>query len=75
MVVAKRQKRRKTHENGARENPWTGVRTSGETNTPLFGQPNLHRVGSRVGVRNKLIKGGSQDRLRPFLWGWPTLMR
>ena len=34
MVVAKRQRKGKTHENETKENPWTGVRTSGETNTP-----------------------------------------
>ena len=32
MAVAKRQRKGKGHENGAKENPWTGVRTSGETN-------------------------------------------
>ena len=31
--MAKRQRRKKACENGAKENPWTGVRTSGETNT------------------------------------------
>ena len=34
IAVAKRQRRKKSCENGAKENPWTGVRTSGETNTP-----------------------------------------
>ena len=33
MAVAKRQRREKACENGAKANPWTGVRTSGETNT------------------------------------------
>ena len=51
MVVAKRQKRKKARESGTRENPWTGVRTSGETNMRLFGHPNLHRAGSRGGER------------------------
>ena len=32
MAVAKRQRKGKAHENGTKENPWTGVRTSGETN-------------------------------------------
>ena len=34
MVVAKKQKRRKACENGARENSRTRVRTSGETKSP-----------------------------------------
>ena len=33
MAVAKRQRREKACENGAKANPWTGVRTSGETKT------------------------------------------
>ena len=33
MAVAKRQRKGKAHENGTKENPWTGVRTSGETNS------------------------------------------
>ena len=46
MVVAKRQRKGKAHENGTKGNPRTRVRTSGETNMPLCGQPNLHRAGS-----------------------------
>jgi len=34
MVVAITQRRRKACKNEAKENPWTGVRISGETNTP-----------------------------------------
>ena len=34
MVVAKRQRKGKAHENGTKGNPWTRVRTSGETNMP-----------------------------------------
>ena len=34
MVVAKRQRKGKARENGTKENPRTGVRISGETNTP-----------------------------------------
>ena len=30
----KRQRKGKAHENGTKENSWTGVRTSGETNSP-----------------------------------------
>ena len=32
--VAKRQRKGKAPENGTKENPQTGVRTSGEKNTP-----------------------------------------
>ena len=34
MVVAKRQRKEKTRENGTKWNPWTEVRTSAETNSP-----------------------------------------
>ena len=34
MVVAKRQRNEETCENGTKENLRTGVRTSGETNSP-----------------------------------------
>ena len=34
MAVAKRQRKEKVHKSGTEGNPWTGVRTSGETNTP-----------------------------------------
>ena len=34
MAVAKRQRKEETGENGTKENPRTGVRTSGETNSP-----------------------------------------
>ena len=34
MLVAKRQRKRKARKNGTKENPRTGVRTSGETNMP-----------------------------------------
>ena len=46
MVVAKRQRKGKAHENGTKGNPRTRVRTSGETNMPRCGQPHLHRAGS-----------------------------
>ena len=36
-MVAKRQRKGKDLENRTKENPWTGVRTSDETNTPLLG--------------------------------------
>ena len=34
MALAKRQRNEKVHKNGTKENPRTGVRTSGETNSP-----------------------------------------
>ena len=34
MAVAKRQRKGKAHENGTKENPKMGMRTSGETNSP-----------------------------------------
>lgn len=36
MVVAKTQRKGKSPENGTKENPRTGVRTSGEINTPAY---------------------------------------
>ena len=34
MAVAKRQRKGKARKKGTKENPGTGVRTSGKTNTP-----------------------------------------
>ena len=34
MVMAKQQKKEKARRNGTEENPWTGLRTSGETKMP-----------------------------------------
>ena len=56
--MAKRQKKGKACEIGTKENPRTGVRTPGETNSPP-GQPNLHRIGSGEG--DKTYKKRSQD--------------
>ena len=64
MAVAKRQRKEETGENGTKENPRTGVRTSGETNSPP-GQPNLHGAGSGGG--DKTFKKRSQEGLRPAL--------
>ena len=47
MAVAKRQRKGIAYKNRTKENPQTGVRTSGKTNA------------------------GSQDGLRPRLWGGP----
>ena len=35
MVVSKRQRKGKACKNGSKENPWTGVRTSGKKNIPI----------------------------------------
>ena len=35
MAVDKRRRKGKALDNGTKENPWTRVRTSGETNTTL----------------------------------------
>ena len=71
MAVAKRQRQEKACKNDTKENLRTEVRTSGETHSPL-GQPSFHRTGS--GARDKCIKRGSQDGLRPPFWGQPALM-
>ena len=34
MAAAKRQRKGKARKNRTKENPWTGVTTSGETNMP-----------------------------------------
>ena len=44
MAVAKRQRKGKAHENGTKEKPKVGMRTSGETNSPP-GYPTLPRAG------------------------------
>ena len=51
--MAKRQRKEKAHKNRTKVRLRTGVRTSGETNSPP-GLPNLHRAGS--GEENKHIK-------------------
>ena len=56
--MAKRQRKGKARENGTKENPRTGVRTSGKRNSPP-GQPNLYRPDSGGG--DKTYKKRSQD--------------
>ena len=68
MGVAKRQRRRKAHKNGAKGNLRTRVRTSDETNSPIC----IGQAQGRGG--DKGIKGRSQDELRPLLWGWLVYM-
>ena len=58
MAVAKRQRKEKARENRTKEVRRTGVRTSGETNSPP-GQPDFHRVGSEGG--EKTYKKRSQN--------------
>ena len=53
MVVAKRQRKRKAHKNGTKQNPRTGVRTSGETN---LHRPNLHRQAQGGEERRQMYK-------------------
>ena len=50
-VVAKRQRKGKDLENRTKENPWTGVRTSDETNTPLLGQRNCRGQAQQGGEK------------------------
>ena len=52
MALARRQRKGKACENRTKENPWTGVRTSGETNTPpswldQFAQVRLRKEETR----------------------------
>ena len=58
MAVVKRQRKGKALENGTKETPGTGVRTSGETNTPAswLGQ---FAQGSLVGGEDG---GGGGDK-------------
>ena len=71
--MAKRQRKEKVCENGARENPQTRVRTSGEK-TAQFAWGRIKGGRGwwwRRGAEH--MKGGSQDKLRALLWGRPTL--
>ena len=60
-MVAKRQRKGKALENGTKENPWTGVRTSDETNTPPSWLAQLHRAGSAG--RRQMIKWRKPRRI------------
>ena len=71
MVVAKRQRKGKAHENGTKGNPWTRVRTSGETNKPPSWIAQC-ASGMLRGEEAEPIKRGSQGGLRPLLWDLPT---
>ena len=69
MAVAKRQRKKPTKME-QKENPWTGVKSLRETNTPpswlaQFAQGRLSRE------ETEHIKRGSQEGLRPLLWGRP----
>ena len=50
MAVKKKTKKGKAHGNKTKEGLRTGVRTSGETNSPP-GYPSLHRAGSGEGEK------------------------
>ena len=66
MVVSKRQRKGKACKNGSKENPWTGVRTSGKKkHTHFLASPIF--IGQAQWGGNKCIKKGSQDGLRPLL--------
>ena len=58
MVVAKRQRKEKSHKNGTKENPKTRVRTSGETKTLLA---ILIHKGQAKGEEKKTYKKRSQN--------------
>ena len=63
MVVAKGQRKGKARENGTKENPRAGVRTSGETDTPAswLTQFAQGRLGSGCGEEEKKhIKRGAK---------------
>ena len=66
--MAKRQIKGKAHKNGTKENLWTGVRTSGETNTlpSWLAQFSLGRL--KVG-RRQMYKRRKPRRIEAFLWG------
>ena len=70
MAVAKRQRKGKAHENGTKENPKMGMRTSGETNSPP-GQP-LY-IGQAQGEDAAYIKRGAKMSPLSF-YMWPGLM-
>ena len=60
MLVAKRQRKRKACKNGTKENPWTGVRTSGETNTP----PSWLAQFAQGRLSGEETKGGKRRRIK-----------
>ena len=65
MMVAKRQRKGKVHKNGTKENPWTRVRTSGETKHATFLASPIC-IGQAQGGGDKTYK---KRKPRPFLWG------
>ena len=71
MVVTKRQRKGKTHENETKENPQTGVRTSGETNTPPSWPAQFAQAQGEVG--RQIYKRRKPRWIEPLLWGQPTL--
>ena len=80
MAVAKRKRKEKVHKNEKKkkkiwEPEWESkVKKKNKTNkqkTALLASPIY--IGKARQVGDKCIKGGSQDALRPLLWGQPTL--
>ena len=69
MVVAKRQRKGKAHEDGTKENLRTGVRNSGKQ-TALLASPIY--IGQAQGEETKYITRGA--KIEPLLWDQPTLM-
>ena len=72
MAVAKRQRKGKAHENVSKENLQAGVRTLGEANMLPTWLTQFVK-GKLSGKETKCIKRGSQNGLRPLLWGRPNL--
>ena len=83
MAVAKRKRKEKVHKNEKKkkktwEQEWESkvkkTKQNKQTNkqkTALLASPIY--IGKARQVGDKCIKGGSQDALRPLLWGQPTL--
>ena len=74
MAVAKRQRKRKVHENGTKENLRNGVRTSGEASsapTPFLASPIC--IGQAQGEEIKHIKKEARW-IETFSLGSATLM-
>ena len=65
MVVAKKTRKGKAHENRTKESLRTGVRTSGKTDN-IPGWPNLHRTGP--GRDKHINRGAKSSSLSPTHW-------
>ena len=65
MIMTKRQRKEKLHDNGTKEYPRIRMRTSGETNSPPC-QPNLHRAGSRGGDKTYIKRKPGETEASPL---------